>query len=435
MLLVPRRRRIRIPRTPNPVPLDAMPQSAWSVVVTACLLVAALAVMPTVAKAQRSRLAQYAQARERLVREVILRSGIEDKRVVESIRTTQRHEFVPFDQRKNAYYDMALPIGEQQTISSPFIVAFMTQSLDPQPTDKVLEIGTGSGYQAAVLSPLVDSVYSIEIVESLGNRAAETLKRLGYRNVHVKVGDGYKGWPEHAPFDKMIITCSPETVPQPLIDQLREGGMIVVPVGERYQQMLYLFTKVDGKLKPKALRPTLFVPMTGAAEEKRQVQPDPLHPKLVNPSFEEDLGEDEHVPGWYYQRQVKLVDDQLAPNGKRYVRFENHEQGRGAHIMQGFGVDGRKVAGLTLSGWVKTDGVVYGRDRSEVPKIGLILYDEKRAELGRWWLGPWQGSSVWHHESTKIRVPEDAREGIVSIGLFGATGVMQCDDVQIERKE
>jgi protein-L-isoaspartate(D-aspartate) O-methyltransferase len=119
---------------------------------------------------------------------------------------------------------MSLPIGERQTISSPFIVAYMTECLDPQPTDRVLEIGTGSGYQAAVLSPLVKEVYTIEIVESLGKQAAQTLERLDYRNVHVKVGDGYLGWPEHAPFDKIIVTCSPESIPQPLVDQLREGG-------------------------------------------------------------------------------------------------------------------------------------------------------------------------------------------------------------------
>ena len=138
---------------------------------------------------------------------------------------------------------MALPIGEQQTISPPFIVAYMTQEIDPQPTDRVLEIGTGSGYQAAMLSPLVKEVYTIEIVEPLGKRAARTLKRLGYKNVFAKVGDGYLGWPEAAPFDKIIVTCSPEKVPQPLVDQLKDGGLMIVPVGERYQQNLYLFRK------------------------------------------------------------------------------------------------------------------------------------------------------------------------------------------------
>ena len=174
---------------------------------------------------------------------------------------------------------MSLPIGESQTISAPFVVAYMTEQLDPQPTDKVLEIGTGSGYQAAILSPLVKEVYSIEIVESLGQKAARTLKRLKYTNVKTKIGDGYQGWPEHAPFDKIIVTCSPEKVPQPLVDQLKEGGRMVVPVGERYTQELYLLRKKDGKLEQEVLVPTMFVPMTGKAEaaprgETRSRQPE-----------------------------------------------------------------------------------------------------------------------------------------------------------------
>ena len=227
-----------------------------------------------------------AEARRKMVQQEIVDAGVTDKRVIESMKTTPRHDFVPLNKRKFAYYDMALPIGEQQTISSPFIVAYMTESLDPQPTDKVLEIGTGSGYQAAVLSPLVEHVYTIEIVPSLGRKAAGTLRRLGYRNVSVKVGDGFQGWPEHAPFDKIIVTCSPEKVPRPLFEQLREGGRIVIPVGERYQQTLYLMTKKDGKLETESLRPTLFVPMTGRAEDRRQVRPDGATPEVVNGSFE-----------------------------------------------------------------------------------------------------------------------------------------------------
>ena len=168
---------------------------------------------------------------------------------------------------------MALPIGHGQTISPPFIVAYMTEQLDPQPTDKVLEIGTGSGYQAAVLSGLVKEVYTIEIVDALGRRAAADLKRLKYANVHAKVGDGYQGWPEHAPFDKIIVTCSPENVPPALTEQLKEGGRMIVPVGQRYQQVFHLLKKIDGKLVTEALRPTLFVPMTGEAEQRRQVRP------------------------------------------------------------------------------------------------------------------------------------------------------------------
>ena len=192
---------------------------------------------------------------------------------------------------------------------SPFIVAYMTESLDPLPTDKVLEIGTGSGYQAAVLSPLVKEVYSIEIVESLGKQASKVLKQLDYENVFTKIGDGYLGWEEHAPFDKIIVTCSPEDIPRPLVEQLKEGGLMVVPMGERHQQTLYLMEKQNGEMVRKSLRPTLFVPMTGKAEDQRRVLPDPTNPQLLNGDFEEGLDEEGFVKGWYYQRELDWVED------------------------------------------------------------------------------------------------------------------------------
>lgn len=278
----------------------------------------------------------YADVRHRLVRERIAAAGVTDPRVLDSMRTTPRHEFVPQSQRDRAYFDMALPIGESQTISSPFIVAMMTEALDPQPGDKVLEIGTGSGYQAAVLSPLVEHVYSIEIVAELGERAERTLARLGYENVSTRVGDGFLGWPDAAPFDKIIVTCSPESVPVPLKDQLREGGQMIIPVGERYQQTLYRMTKQDGKLVRQALRPTLFVPMTGEAEENRQQQPDATRPRAVNGDFEIAAQGDaaslrDYVPGWYYGRQVRRMEetaaDGPAPQGMAYVRFSNETPG------------------------------------------------------------------------------------------------------------
>ena len=152
----------------------------------------------------------------------------------------------------------------------------------------------------------------------------------------VKIGDGYLGWPEQAPFDKIIVTCSPEKVPQPLIDQLKEGGRMIIPVGERYQQVFHLLKKQNGKLINEALRPTLFVPMTGKAEESRQVQPDPLHPKLVNGGFEEVIGNSGEPAGWYYIRQMKVVTAADAPEGRNYVTFSNTEPGRGCRALQGF---------------------------------------------------------------------------------------------------
>jgi protein-L-isoaspartate(D-aspartate) O-methyltransferase len=355
--------------------------------------------------------------------------------VVEAMRNTPRHEFVVLAQRRQAYLDMALPIGDQQTISSPLIVSQMTQALDPQPGDKVLEIGTGSGYQAAVLSPLVKDVYTIEIVESLGKTAARTLKRLSYDNVHVKVGDGYLGWPEHAPFDKIIVTCSPEKVPQPLTDQLADGGLMVVPVGERYSQTLYLFRKKGGKLESEALIPTLFVPMTGKAEEARAVKPDPANPKLINGSFEEEAFKTGGQPGWYYERLVKQQADEASPDGGHHVVFENDEAGLDAHLLQGLAIDGRKVQELAISGWVKYDDVVPGASRELAPAFGLTLYDEQRRDLGTLIIGPFRGTADWHEEAKTFRIPPAAREGIFRVGLFGATGKAAFDKLQVKKVE
>ena len=176
-----------------------------------------------------------------------------------------RHEFVPERLRPNAYSDHPLPIGHEQTISQPYVVAFMTERLDPKPTDRVLEIGTGSGYQAAVLAGLVAEVYTTEIISDLAQQAAADLKRLGCTNVHVRAGDGYQGWPEAAPFDGIIVTCAPERVPQPLIDQLKEGGRMIIPVGPAWNQDLILLRKRGGKLEQQAVLPVRFVPMTGEA--------------------------------------------------------------------------------------------------------------------------------------------------------------------------
>ncbi len=372
----------------------------------------------------------YVAARKRMVREAIVEAGVKNQRVIDALAATPRHEFVPASQRRLAYHDMALPIGGQQTISSPFIVAYMTESLDPQPDDKVLEIGTGSGYQAAVLSPLVQHVYTIEIVEELGKRASRTLSDLDYDNVSVRIGDGFQGWPEQAPFDKIIVTCSPEKVPTPLVEQLKEGGLMVVPVGQRYQQILYLLRKVDGQLQSESLRPTLFVPMTGRAEENRQVLPDPAKPEVANGDFESPPDENGFMPGWYYQRQLTwLESDANAAGGNHYVQFRNLEPGDAAHLLQGLPLDGRAVASIELSARVAHENITQGRNRQELPLVAITFYDESRRELGHRWLGPFRGSRDWHQQQATIRVPEDAREALLRIGLFGATGKISFDDV------
>ena len=212
-----------------------------------------------------------ATARMRMVDEQLRTDarGITNPAVLKAMATVPRHEFVPARLRPYAYEDRPLPIGHGQTISQPYVVAFMTEKLQAQANDRVLEIGTGSGYQAAILSGLVREVYSIEIVEALARQAASDLARLGYRNIRVRHGDGYQGWPEAAPFDAIIVTCAPDHVPQPLIDQLRDGGRMVIPVGEPGEQNLYLLRKRGAKLEREAILPVRFVPMTGTAENKR----------------------------------------------------------------------------------------------------------------------------------------------------------------------
>jgi protein-L-isoaspartate(D-aspartate) O-methyltransferase len=208
-----------------------------------------------------------APKRERMVKEQLMPRGIHEESVLAAMKKVPREEFVPEDLRAASYADHPLPIGYDQTISQPFIVAFMTEQLRPQPQDLVLEIGTGSGYQAAILAELVAEVYSIEIIEPLAKTAEATLHRLGYKNVHVKIGDGYKGWPEHAPFDIVIVTCAPDHVPQTLVEQLTEGGRMIIPVGGPGDQELYLLEKEKGKLRQRGVSPVRFVPMTGEARK------------------------------------------------------------------------------------------------------------------------------------------------------------------------
>lgn len=390
----------------------------------------AAATLGDLAQAQPRR--QWQQLRDQMVDEEVEGAGIENERVIQAIRRTPRHEFVPRSDRNRAYFDMALPIGSGQTISPPFIVAYMTEQLDPQLSDRVLEIGTGSGYQAAVLSGLVKDVYSIEIVPALGRQAEKTLRRLNYDNVHTRVGDGFQGWPEHAPFDKIIVTCSPEKVPQPLVDQLAEDGLMIVPVGERYQQNFYLFRKREGKLESEALRATLFVPMTGAAEDRRQRQPDATRPSLVNGSFETVMGDDNLPEGWHYLRQAMVIKNPSeAVDGERYMRFENQEPGRGCRALQGFAVDGREVSRLAVSFRIRGKSIRPGQDRTQWPFVAITFYDKRRGMLATEAIGPFRDSFDWTRERRIVEVPVHSREAILRIGLLGATGELDLDDLKV----
>ncbi len=193
---------------------------------------------------------------------------IRDPAVLRAMGKVPRHRFVPKEVVGAAYDDCPLPIGYGQTISQPYVVAFMTEQLGLKPHDRVLEIGTGSGYQAAILAEIVAEVYTVEIITPLAERAEATLVDLGYTNIHVRAGDGYLGWPEAAPFDAIIVTCAPENVPPPLIDQLKDGGRMIIPVGPTYAQELVLLRKQGGKVKRQAVLPVRFVPMTGRAKDK-----------------------------------------------------------------------------------------------------------------------------------------------------------------------
>jgi protein-L-isoaspartate(D-aspartate) O-methyltransferase len=212
---------------------------------------------------------KWAEKREEMVAGTIGARGVSAPEVLAAMRNVPRHEFVPRDKRRIAYTDQPLPIGHGQTISQPYIVAYMTEVLDLNPGDKVLEIGTGSGYQAAVLAEITDEVYTIEIIDELAESAAERLRRLGYNEVRVKNADGYYGWDEYAPFDAIIVTAAAGHVPSPLINQLAPGGRIVIPIGGVYQvqQLTLLEKSAEGEMYSRQLMSVRFVPFTGAVQE------------------------------------------------------------------------------------------------------------------------------------------------------------------------
>ncbi|MCL6564825.1 MAG: protein-L-isoaspartate(D-aspartate) O-methyltransferase [Acidobacteriia bacterium] len=235
----------------------------------------ALVLVAVAALAQDREEERFRRQREALVAQLASErwtggEPVRNARVLEALRRVPRHRLVPPEQRPHAYEDRPLPIGYGQTISQPYVVARMTELLDPQPTDRVLEVGTGSGYQAAVLAELVAEVFTIEIVEPLGRQAEQRLRELGYANIHVRIGDGYLGWPEQAPFDAVIVTAAPDHIPEPLLEQLKPGGRMVIPVGARYQtQELLLITK--GAKGPRDIRiqrvmPVIFVPLVRPGE-------------------------------------------------------------------------------------------------------------------------------------------------------------------------
>jgi protein-L-isoaspartate(D-aspartate) O-methyltransferase len=398
-----------------------------------CLVsVACLGVLLAHAKAAAQTARSLAAARNWMVESSVAAAGVKHPAILAAMRTVPRHEFVPAELASYAYFDQSLPIGEKQTISPPFIVAWMTEQLDPQPTDRVLEIGTGSGYQAAVLSQLVADVYTIEINEPLAKRAAEVFQHLGYKNIHARLGDGFQGWAEHAPFDKIIVTCSPEKVPAPLVEQLREGGRVIIPLGERFQQNLCLLTKQHGKLTVETREPTYFVPMTGRAESLRSVHDaGPLTP-LANGDFEELL-EAGKPAVWFYLRQATIEPGGANGDSRHYLECASLVGGSRSHAMQSFGVDGRKVRELIVSAWVRGDDIrphSRGGSGGEA-RIVVSFFDDQRRVVSEQGLGPWRGTFDWRPQTGHLEVPPNARGATLVVGLFGATGRLGCDLVDV----
>jgi protein-L-isoaspartate(D-aspartate) O-methyltransferase len=204
---------------------------------------------------------KYFHMRKTMVEQQIKNRGIHNKKVLDALMNVPRHKFVPEEYKSHSYDDSPIPIGYNQTISQPYIVAYMTEILNPDKTKKVLEIGTGSGYQTAILSLLYKNVYTIEIIKALGEKAKKVLDEEGYNNITVKIGDGYQGWKEYAPFDAIIVTCAPTNIPNPLVEQLAEGGKMIIPVGGHYNQILYLLEKRNGEIRKTETLPVVFVPM------------------------------------------------------------------------------------------------------------------------------------------------------------------------------
>lgn len=218
---------------------------------------------------QKNDASDYERKRNLMVSDQIEARGVSNPQVLESMRSVERHLFVPGADRGEAYEDRPLLIGEGQTISQPYIVGFMTQAIKPKKTDRVLEIGTGCGYQAAVLSKVVEHVYTIEIIDELAKSAKERLANLNYENISVRSGDGYAGWPEEAPFDAIIVTAAPEAIPPKLIEQLKPGGRLIAPVGRDSQDLILVTKELDGTIVKRNVMAVRFVPMTGQAQTQR----------------------------------------------------------------------------------------------------------------------------------------------------------------------
>lgn len=373
-----------------------------------------------------------ANARRRMVAEEIQPHGIQDARLLDAMREVPREQFLPLNKRSVAYLNIAITFGEGHVMLPPLVTAHMIEQLEPKYSDKVLVVGTGTGYSSALLSRITNKVYTVEIDRATAATAEETFKRVKYDNISLKVGDGFEGWKEHAPFQKIIVECSPENVPQPLLEQLDEGGLLLIPIGVDFDQTMHLYKKVNGELSSISAWPTLLVPMKGRAEELKSSSDQPRVPAINNGGFEELLEGTKDVPvGWSYLRQGRVIEDNLSPEGKRCLQFTNETPGNAAMALQAFPVDGKTTSEITLSFRVMGKEIRPGQTRQQLPRVEVTFFDEKRRPVGGDWVGGWYMNFDWVKKDRRFTVPRLAKFAIVQLTMEGATGEIRFDDIRL----
>jgi protein-L-isoaspartate(D-aspartate) O-methyltransferase len=398
-----------------------------------CLVMAVFSLASQQPASAQSGLRELLEARRLMVQEEIAAQGIENERLLEAMREVPREQFLPLSRRNLAYINVAITYGDGQIVLPPLVTAHLIEQLNPQKNDKVLVIGPGSGYSTALLSRMAREVYAVEIDPAVAKMAEETLARLKYTNVKLRVGDGFEGWKEHAPYQRIIVECSPDSVPKALVEQLAEGGMLLVPTGDEFDQTMHLCKKENGKLTTLSLWPTLLLPMKGKAEELRSQSEMPRDPSILNGGFEELVPKTKDIPAhWAYVRQGRAIADEFCPEGKNSLAFVNITAGAAATALQAFPVDGKKVSELSFACKVWGKDIRPGQNRQQLPRVEVRFFDEKRRLVGGDWMGGWHLTFDWLGKEHVFSVPRTAKFAVLRIGLGGATGEIRFDDLRLE---
>lgn len=378
------------------------------------------------------------EARKMVEREILPQHEWEDPIVLSAIMRTARDRFVPASYKKTAFRDLAVPLGRSRYQQAPSLLAYMTEELDVRPDEKVLHIGTGSGYYTAVLSLLAKEVYTVELDETLGNRASQTFEKLAYTNIYTKIADGYDGWEEHAPFDRIVFTCSPETVPEPLVKQLREGGVMIVPLGEPFRQVLYRCKKKGEELQKEFLLPYPFELMEGEAQSRRQTKPDPERPELSNGHFER-FHENGEPYGWFSMTNAIVREVPDAPEGRHFLKLEvnsfSSDEARFARAEQSFALEGKNVSRLHLEAFLRGDRLetLSARNVRASASMILLCYDESDRLLQRYDLAPVSGSFDWKAFQCEISVPKKTKKATLILTLSDRTGTLEFDALSVRK--